>query len=40
MNSKLQLMTEEVTWDTLPPSLSDANGKYAIPTPGKINNLI
>ncbi len=40
MNSKLQLMPEEVTWDTLPPSLPDANGKYAIPTPGKINNLI
>ena len=40
MNSKLQLMPEEVTWDTLPPSLPDVNGKYAIPTPGKTNNLI
>ena len=40
MNSKLQLMPKEVTWDTLPPSLPDVNGKYAIPTPGKTNNLI
>ena len=40
MDSKLQLMPEEVTWDTLPPSLPDVNGKYAIPTPGKTNNLI
>ncbi len=40
MNSKLQLMPEEVTWNTLPPSLPDVNGKYAIPTPGKTNNLI
>ncbi len=40
MNSKLQLMPEEVNWDTLPPSLPDVNGKYAIPTPGKTNNLI
>ena len=40
MNSKLQLMPEEVTWDTIPPSLPDVNGKYAIPTPGKTNNLI
>ena len=40
LNSKLQLMPEEVTWDTLPPSLPDVNGKYAIPTPGKTNNLI
>ena len=40
MNSKLQLMPEEVTWDTIPPSLPDVNGKYAIPTPGKKNNLI
>ena len=40
MNSKLQLMPEEVTWNTLPPSLPDVNGKYAIPIPGKTNNLI
>ena len=40
MNSKHQLMPEEVTWNTLPPSLPDVNGKYAIPTPGKTNNLI
>ena len=37
MTSKLQLMPEVVTWETLPPSLPDVNGKYAIPIPGKTN---
>jgi len=37
MTSKLQLMPELVTWETLPPSLPDVNGKYAIPIPGKTN---
>ena len=37
MTSKLQLMPEVVTWETLPPSLPDLNGKYAIPIPGKTN---
>ena len=40
MNSNLQLMPEEVTWDTTPPSLPDLNGKYTIPLPGKSNYLI
>ena len=35
LNSKLHLMPEQVTWDTTPPSLPDANGNYPIPTPGK-----
>ena len=35
LNSKLHLMPETVTWNTTPPSLPDANGNYAIPTPGK-----
>tara|TARA_A100001234_G_C12362286_1_gene274596 strand:+ start:402 stop:518 length:117 start_codon:yes stop_codon:yes gene_type:complete len=38
MNSKLQLMPKEV--GIHPTSLPDVNGKYAIPTPGKTNNLI
>ncbi len=37
MTSKLKLMPEVVTWETLPPSLPDLNGKYAIPIPGKTN---
>ena len=40
MNSNLQLMPEEVTWNTTPPSLPDLNGKYSIPIPGKSNYLI
>lgn len=40
MNSNLQLMPEEVTWNTSPPSLPDLNGNYTIPTPGKSNYLI
>lgn len=35
LNSPLQLMPEEVSWETTPPSLPDADGYYAIPTPGK-----
>ena len=35
LNSKLHLMPSEVTWDSVPPSLPDANGNYPIPTPGK-----
>ena len=37
MTSKLKLMPEVVTWETLPPSLPDLKGKYAIPIPGKTN---
>lgn len=39
MNSELLLMPEEVTWDTTPPSLPDADGKYPIPIPGKTRAL-
>jgi len=35
LNSKLHLMPSDVTWDSVPPSLPDANGNYPIPTPGK-----
>ena len=35
LNSKLHLMPEEVTWDTIPPSTPDSKGNYPIPTPGK-----
>ena len=35
LNSELHLMPEEVTWNSTPPSLPDADGNYPIPTPGK-----
>ncbi|MBC2839328.1 Gfo/Idh/MocA family protein [Robiginitalea sp. SC105] len=35
MNSQVRLMPEEVTWETTPPSLPDADGRYPIPTPGQ-----
>jgi len=35
LNSELHLMPAEVTWNTTPPSLPDADGNYPIPTPGK-----
>ena len=35
LNSNLQLMPEEVTWDSTPPTLPDSTGRYPIPTPGK-----
>jgi predicted dehydrogenase len=34
LNSNLQLMPPVVDWNTIPPSLPDADGKYTIPTPG------
>jgi predicted dehydrogenase len=35
LTSDYQLMPAEVTWNTTPPTLPDANGHYPIPTPGK-----
>ncbi|MDG1573348.1 Gfo/Idh/MocA family oxidoreductase [Robiginitalea sp. M366] len=35
LNSQLQLMPETVTWQTVPPSVPDAQGKYPIPIPGQ-----
>lgn len=35
LNAEYQIMPEEVTWDTTPPTLPDAEGHYPIPTPGK-----
>lgn len=35
IQSELQLMPEELTWDSVPPTVPDAEGKYPIPTPGK-----
>lgn len=34
LNSNLQLMPPVVDWNTIPPSLPNAEGKYTIPTPG------
>ncbi len=34
LNSELRIMPESVDWNTVPPSLPDANGNYPIPTPG------
>lgn len=34
LNSNLQIMPETVDWNTVPPSLPDADGKYPIPAPG------
>ncbi|MBT6160722.1 MAG: Gfo/Idh/MocA family oxidoreductase [Flavobacteriaceae bacterium] len=35
LNSDLHLMPETMTWDSIPPTLPDADGNYDIPTPGK-----
>ncbi|MBI5801885.1 MAG: Gfo/Idh/MocA family oxidoreductase [Verrucomicrobia bacterium] len=35
INSKLQLMPEEVSWDMKPPVLPDADGNYPIAVPGR-----
>lgn len=35
LNSNHQIMPAEVDWNTTPPSLPDAEGRYPIPTPGK-----
>ncbi|PCJ98724.1 MAG: dehydrogenase [Flavobacteriaceae bacterium] len=35
MNSELKLMPEEMNWDSQSPTLPDANGRYAVPIPGK-----
>ncbi len=35
MNSDLQLVQDELDWETNPPTLPDASGYYSIPTPGK-----
>jgi len=35
LNADLQLMPKAVTWDTTPPTLPNAEGRYPIPQPGK-----
>lgn len=35
MNSEVRLMPETVSWETTPPSLPDADGKYPVPMPGQ-----
>lgn len=35
MKSEMQIMPAEVSWDSQPPTLPDADGRYSIPTPGK-----
>lgn len=35
MKSEMQIMPAEVSWDSQPPTLPDADGRYPIPTPGK-----
>ena len=34
LNSNLQLMPENVDWNSNPPTMPDVNGLYSIPTPG------
>lgn len=34
LNSKLDLVPENMNWDSTPPTLPDSNGNYTIPTPG------
>lgn len=34
LNSKVDLVPEDMTWDSTPPTLPDSNGNYEIPTPG------
>ena len=35
MESKMQLVPEEMTWNSAPPVKPDKNGNYQIPIPGK-----
>ncbi|NDV17468.1 hypothetical protein GO009_15715 [Muricauda sp. TY007] len=35
IKSGIRLMPEEMAWDSQPPSLPNAEGKYPIPIPGK-----
>ncbi len=35
LNSDHQIMPSEVDWNSTPPTLPDADGRYPIPTPGK-----
>ncbi|UWX54872.1 hypothetical protein NYZ99_19370 [Maribacter litopenaei] len=35
MQSTLQLVPDDMTWDTPPPVMPKADGFYEIPTPGK-----
>jgi len=35
INSKLQLMPEEVTWEMAPPVVPDAEGNYPVAIPGR-----
>jgi myo-inositol 2-dehydrogenase/D-chiro-inositol 1-dehydrogenase len=34
LNSKVQIMPDKITWETVPPSGPDENGEYPIPVPG------
>jgi len=34
LNSELDLVPENMTWESTPPTLPDSNGNYVIPTPG------
>lgn len=35
IKSDIRLVSEEMTWDSMPPTMPDKNGKYSIPIPGK-----
>lgn len=35
IKSEIRLVPEEMTWDSKPPTMPDAEGKYSIPIPGK-----
>ena len=37
LNAEYQLMPETLTWDSTPPTLPNAEGRYSIPTPGITN---
>ena len=34
LNSKIQLMPNKITWETVPPTTPNENGEYPIPVPG------
>ena len=34
LNSNLQLMPENIDWNSNPPTMPDSRGLYSIPTPG------
>ena len=34
LNSNLQLMPENIDWNSNPPTMPDSKGLYSIPTPG------